>query len=167
MDIQVLSPSPEDTFHAGRILGGLLKGDELLLMLGELGAGKTLFSKGVAAALNINPDDVVSPTFTLMNQLNGRFTLFHFDLYRVGEHISGWLPEIDDYLDLGVLIIEWAQYLDRSYFQMKQALEIHFSVINDDKREIRFLNVPEELAKSLTQALKNMDNHSENFPERT
>lgn len=137
MNTEVLSKSPEATFSLGQKIGKKLQGRELLLLCGGLGAGKTLFTKGVAQALGIDPQEVVSPTFTLMNQLSGRFTLYHLDLYRLGPQTSDHLPEIDDYLDEGIMIVEWAQFLHSVYFSLDQVIQVDFQELNQQNRKIR------------------------------
>ncbi|HLP60981.1 MAG TPA: tRNA (adenosine(37)-N6)-threonylcarbamoyltransferase complex ATPase subunit type 1 TsaE [Candidatus Deferrimicrobium sp.] len=137
MIINYLSTSPEQTFKLGKDIGQRLRGDEILLLSGDLGAGKTLLTKGIAAALGIDPKEVVSPTFTLMNRFDGKYLLFHIDLYRLGETINGIIPEMDDYIGDGVMIIEWAQFLDISYFRLKKAVAVYFHVTPADEREIK------------------------------
>jgi len=113
----------------------------------NLGAGKTLFTKGIARAIGIEPREVVSPSFTLMNQFRGKFLLFHVDLYRLGESIRGNLPEIDDYIEEGVIVIEWAQYLDSSYFQLTYAVDIRFYVTEEDNRQVKIKTPLEYIRK--------------------
>ncbi len=137
MITEFLSTSPDYTFALGEKIGKQLKGYEILLLSGDLGAGKTLFTKGIAKAIGIEPREVVSPSFTLMNQFVGRYLLFHVDLYRLGEDIEGNLPEIDDYIGEGVIVIEWAQYLDSSYFRLTHAVDIRFHVTAEDNRQIK------------------------------
>ncbi|MCU0284827.1 MAG: tRNA (adenosine(37)-N6)-threonylcarbamoyltransferase complex ATPase subunit type 1 TsaE [Acidobacteria bacterium] len=136
MIINYLSTSPEQTLALGKKIGQCLKGDEVILLTGDLGAGKTLLTKGIAEALDIDPKEVVSPSFTLMNRFAGQYLLFHIDLYRLGETLNGSIPEMDDYMGEGVMIIEWAQYLHNSYFQLKKAINIRFQITADDNREI-------------------------------
>lgn len=137
MIIELNSSSPDITFDIGKKLGKNLKGNEIILVSGELGAGKTVLAKGIACSLGIDPDDVVSPTFTLMNQFAGRlFRLFHFDLYRLEGKITNNLCEIDDYIDIGVIVVEWAQFLDSSYSNLKQSINVRISVF-DTKRVIK------------------------------
>lgn len=140
MNTELLSPSPDYTFQLGEKIGKQLKGSEILLLSGDLGAGKTLMTKGIAKALGIDPGEVVSPTFTLMNRFQGKFSFYHVDLYRLGEQGEGsllTLPEVDDYIGEGVVVIEWAQYLDASYFQSASAVDIRFFVTQEDQRTIR------------------------------
>ena len=138
MNFKVISKSPDDTFLVGRSIGAQLKGNEIIFMRGELGAGKTLLTKGISQSLGIDAGEVVSPTFTLMNEFqyeDGK--LYHFDLYRLGP-APVTLPEIDDYMDEAVIIIEWAQYLHPSYFESAGSIEIDFQLSeqNDDYRTI-------------------------------
>ena len=137
MNTEFLSTSPNNTFALGEKIGEQLKGYEILLLSGDLGAGKTLFTKGIAKAIGIEPREVVSPSFTLMNQFSGKHSLFHVDLYRLGEDIEGNLPEIDDYIGEGVIVIEWAQFLDSSYFRLSHAVDIRFQVTAEDNRQIK------------------------------
>ncbi len=136
MIINFLSTSPEKTFELGRKIGKCLKGDEIILLSGDLGAGKTLLTKGIASAMDIDPKEVVSPSFSIMNRFEGKFLLFHFDLYRLGENINGIIPEMDDYMGDGVIIIEWAQFLDASYFRLKKAIAVQFQITMEVDREI-------------------------------
>jgi tRNA threonylcarbamoyladenosine biosynthesis protein TsaE len=131
---RVNSNSPVDTFNIGKSIGEQLKGREIILLEGDLGAGKTIFTKGVAQALGIDPDTVVSPSFTLVNEFRchtGR-RFFHIDLYRLGPSATAALPEIDDYIDEGVIIIEWAQFLDPSYSRMEQTIQVRFQLSQTD-----------------------------------
>lgn len=109
---EFITHSPEETFEIARNIGERLKGGEIFLLSGELGAGKTVFAKGLAAGLDIDPSDVTSPTFTLINAHEGRLRFYHIDLYRL---------ESDSRLDLGLeeifedekgaVVIEWAERL--------------------------------------------------------
>jgi tRNA threonylcarbamoyladenosine biosynthesis protein TsaE len=104
--------SPEETFELAKSIGERLSGGEIFLLSGELGAGKTVFAKGLAAGLGIDPADVTSPSFTLVNVHEGRLRFYHVDLYRL---------ESDRQIDLGleeifedetaVTVVEWAERL--------------------------------------------------------
>ena len=102
------SASAEETRRIGEKLAQTLKGDEVIALFGGLGMGKTMFTTGLACGLGIE-DGVSSPTFALCNVYNGKFTVYHFDMYR----ISGWddlyAVGFFDYLGTGVLVIEWSE----------------------------------------------------------
>ena len=108
----VVSSSPTETFNWGFQLGSRLEGGEILLLSGPLGAGKTLFVKGICSALGIEEEDVTSPSFTLVNPYEGRLRLYHVDLYRLDEGASAaHAVDLDDLLadEKSVLVIEWAE----------------------------------------------------------
>lgn len=107
-----ISRSPEETRVAGERFGTTLRGGEVLLLSGQLGAGKTLFVKGVAASLGVAEDDVTSPSFTLVNQYEGRLKLYHIDLYRLNEGAqAAHAVDLDELLmdESAIVIIEWAE----------------------------------------------------------
>ena len=93
-------------------MGARLEGGEILLLRGPLGAGKTIFVKGMCAALGIDEEDVTSPSFTLVNPYTGRLQLYHIDLYRLDEGASAaHAVDLDDLLsdEQAVIVIEWAE----------------------------------------------------------
>nr|MBA3240651.1 tRNA (adenosine(37)-N6)-threonylcarbamoyltransferase complex ATPase subunit type 1 TsaE [Acidobacteriota bacterium] len=114
---ELTSRSATETFDLGRRVGESLMGGEILLLSGTLGAGKTVFVKGLASALGLDPDDVSSPSFTLVNRHDeGRLTLYHLDLYRLDEGASAaHAVELDELLsdERAVIIIEWAERMGR------------------------------------------------------
>lgn len=127
--------SPEETFELARSIGERLGGGEVFLLSGELGAGKTVFAKGLAAGLDIDPSDVTSPTFTLVNAHEGRLRFYHIDLYRLdaGVHQGMGLEEIlDD--ETAVTIIEWGEKLG---FVPTRLTVVELSCVSDSERRIR------------------------------
>ncbi|HJP92496.1 MAG TPA: tRNA (adenosine(37)-N6)-threonylcarbamoyltransferase complex ATPase subunit type 1 TsaE [Pyrinomonadaceae bacterium] len=106
------STSPEQTFNYGHQLGARLEGGEILLLSGPLGAGKTLFVKGMCTAVGVAEDDVTSPSFTLVNPYFGRLVLYHIDLYRLDEGASAaHAVDLEELLadEKAVIVIEWAE----------------------------------------------------------
>ena len=110
---ELITHSAEETFELGRRIGENIKDGAVFLLTGELGAGKTLFTKGLAAGLGIDPADVTSPTFTLVNVHHGHKRLYHVDLYRLESATSRDIG-LDEILDEenAVVVIEWAERLD-------------------------------------------------------
>ena len=103
--------SPEETFALAKSIGEQLKGGEIFLLSGDLGAGKTVFAKGMAAGLGIDPTEVTSPSFTLINIHEGRFRFYHIDLYRLeSDALDLGLEEIFED-EKAVTMIEWAERL--------------------------------------------------------
>jgi tRNA threonylcarbamoyladenosine biosynthesis protein TsaE len=114
LDEEWVSHSVEDTFNAGINFGQRLYGGEIVLLTGQLGAGKTLFVKGIAASLGIDTDDVTSPSFTLVNRYDGRLRLYHLDLYRLdGGLLAAYAVDLDELLmdEESIIVIEWAERL--------------------------------------------------------
>lgn len=109
---EFISSSPQETFNYGYQLGARLEGGEILLLSGPLGAGKTIFVKGICTALGIAEEDVTSPSFTLVNPYAGRLQLYHLDLYRLDEGASAaHAVDLDELLsdERAVIVIEWAE----------------------------------------------------------
>lgn len=103
------SNSEQETFNIGKELAKELKKGDVVAFFGELGAGKTAFTKGICEFFGIS--DVHSPTFTIVNEYYGDINVFHFDAYRIDE--DGWIGGgFDEYLDgEGICVIEWAENL--------------------------------------------------------
>ena len=107
-----MTRSPEETERLGEELGRNLGGGEVVLLQGELGAGKTAFVRGLARGLGADPEEVASPTFVLLTAYPGRLTLYHADLYRLsggGDDRELGLEELPG--PAGVLAVEWAERL--------------------------------------------------------
>ena len=109
-----LSTDSVETFRLGNTLGAQLRGGEILLLSGPLGAGKTVFVKGVASALEVPPEEVTSPSFTLVNPHEGRLRLYHIDLYRLEKGAAAaHAVDLEELLsdEDAVIVIEWADRL--------------------------------------------------------
>lgn len=105
-----ISKSVEDTYALARKIAERLKGGEVILLNGNLGAGKTTFTKGLAKALRID-EVVTSPTFTFMKEYKGRLSLYHFDMYRAEDEDELYELGLSDYLYMnGVCVIEWNKF---------------------------------------------------------
>ena len=138
-DDAVTTRSDEETEALGAALGRRLGAGARVLLYGELGAGKTAFVRGLAHGLDIDPDEVSSPTFTLVQEYRGgRLPLFHVDLYRLGA------GEVDDLgLDAqaahGVLAIEWAERMPRDD---AGAIHVRLEHAGEDRRRIIVTDAP-------------------------
>lgn len=117
---ELIANSPEQTFALGEKIGSQLKGGELILLTGGLGAGKTVFTKGVLAGLDYDPDEVNSPSFTLVNLYEACLPVYHIDLWRLDDKNDAAVAVgLDDILadDKAIAIIEWAEKLGERTFQ--------------------------------------------------
>ena len=132
----MLSTSEEQTYAEAKKLAAGLNIPAHVLLYGELGAGKTMFAKGLAAGLGVaDADEVSSPTFTLINQYSGRVKVYHIDLFRIETGVLDGLglEEIFDDPDAAV-IIEWAEHLGS--FETPGAVRVFLSYVDDHSRKI-------------------------------
>ena len=128
--IRTRTRSPEDTRSLAANLAGLAQPGDLLLLVGDLGAGKTTFTQGFAAALEIH-EPVTSPTFTLAREYQGRLLLHHLDVFRldqISEVLDLGLPELLD--SRGVILIEWGDAIRQAL--PNEYLEIALTFIEDE-----------------------------------
>ena len=105
------SHSPHETKSWGRRLASILEGGELLGLIGDLGAGKTVFIKGLALGLRLREEDILSPTFTMIQEHHGRFPLYHIDLYRLDEVGLDDLGLREYLFSEGIAAVEWFERL--------------------------------------------------------
>jgi tRNA threonylcarbamoyladenosine biosynthesis protein TsaE len=110
---EILTHSSEETIREGREIGARLKPPVLILLSGDLGAGKTTLTKGIAAGLGAaREDDVTSPTFTLVHKYEGSTRVYHVDLYRIEDvHDLETLGLEDLFSEQAVIIVEWPDRL--------------------------------------------------------
>ena len=142
-----LSNSPAATSGLGKRMG------ERLALMGELGCGKTLLTRGICAGLGVPLRQVNSPTFVFVNEYHGKLPVFHMDLYRLGEIAEGFEIGILDYLaraESGVIVVEWAEkilsLLPDDYLQVQfQALSARKRQIELSARGERFISLLREL----------------------
>ena len=132
--MEFLTHSVEETEALGEKLGQVLLGGEILAYRGDLGAGKTAFTRGLARGLGIC-DRVTSPTYTIVNEYEGgRLPLFHFDMYRLDSADDlfdiGW----EDYLLRGgVCAVEWSENVPEA---MEDAITVEIRKLSEDERQI-------------------------------
>lgn len=129
-----LTQSEEETKAVARELASTLKAGDVVLLSGDLGAGKTAFVRGLAAGLGIDPGDVFSPTFTLVHEYRGgRLTLYHADLYRLARAATDDLGLEEMGVTDGVLAIEWP---DRLTHALPGAIAVNIEILGDTTRGI-------------------------------
>ncbi len=134
----VVTNSAKETFEYAYKIGELLMQSTVFLLQGDLGAGKTVFAKGIAAGLDIDPADVNSPTFTLVNAHNGRMRFYHLDLYRLeGNPNDAYSLGLEEMLTEAnaVVLIEWSERLVN--FTIPNAFHVNISDAGKDQRLIK------------------------------
>lgn len=146
-----VSESPEQTMDFAMRLAELLQPGDVLTLEGDLGAGKTTFTKGIAKGLGVKRT-VNSPTFTIIKEYQGRLPLYHMDVYRVesGEEDFGF----EEYFEgEGITIVEWAKLIEEQLPEERLMIELFHQ--GDDKREIalspsgeKYVEICEELFES-------------------
>ena len=134
--MQFLSHSAEETEHFGEMLAGKLRPGDVLAYTGSLGMGKTAFTRGLARGLGCR-GRVTSPTFTIVNEYEGKTPLFHFDMYRLGSSEGlfdiGW----DDYLARGgVCAVEWSERVSDALPEGTVFVDIARGAQGEDSRVI-------------------------------
>ena len=138
MTREFTTKSPEETIALGRELASLLKPPKLVVLRGDLGAGKTTLVKGIAEGFNAaSQEDVTSPTFTLIHEYSGpSATLYHIDLYRVDTQRELETLGLDDLMsEHSVLLIEWGEKFER--FQNERDVEIVLERVSENERRIK------------------------------
>ena len=132
--MQFISNSPEQTEQVGCALGKILKPGTVLAYEGDLGAGKTAFTRGLARGLGA-AETVTSPTYTIVNEyLSGRLPLFHFDMYRLASADDLWDIGWEDYLDRGgVCAVEWSENVREA---MEDAIRVRIEKTGEESRRI-------------------------------
>ena len=129
---KVVTDSPQKTKALAEMIGRAVSAGTLITLSGDLGAGKTTFTQGLAKGLDIDRK-VTSPTFTIMKEYKGILPLYHIDAYRL-ENITQDLG-FEDYIDGdGVCVIEWANFIE--YVLPDQLLNIEFTINDDDSRTL-------------------------------
>lgn len=144
---QWCSQSREETLKLGQVLGEVLEAGSIIALIGDLGTGKTTFTKGVVQGLGgSNDDEVTSPSFVLVNQYEGRLPVYHLDLYRLEDERElndlGW----EDFtFSAGVTLIEWAEKIIP--FLPPEYLEVNFQWLDQNTRELTFVGHGEQGGK--------------------
>jgi tRNA threonylcarbamoyladenosine biosynthesis protein TsaE len=128
--------SDQETINLGQDLGTVLTDGDVVALVGELGSGKTWFTKGLALGLGVSPDIIItSPSFSLVNEYRGRYTFFHMDAYRL-KSVSDFLSAgLDEYFyEEGVVAMEWADRWPEILPDWR--LKVEFSIVGEHSRKI-------------------------------
>jgi tRNA threonylcarbamoyladenosine biosynthesis protein TsaE len=129
-----ITRSEDETLAVARELASTLRAGDVVLLSGNLGAGKTAFVRGIAEGLGMNPDEVSSPTFTIVHEYRGgRLALYHADLYRLERTATEDIGLEEMGVKDGVLAIEWP---DRLTHELPGAKEIRIEFVDDATRQI-------------------------------
>ena len=132
--MEYITHSPEETEKIGAALAQKLNAGTVIAYRGDLGAGKTAFTRGLARGLGYK-ESVTSPTYTIVNEyLGGRLPLFHFDMYRLGSADDLWDIGWEDYLDRGgVCAVEWSENVQEA---MEGAISVSIAKLDENTRRI-------------------------------
>lgn len=141
--MKLITNSEKETLELGRLIGTKLKSGDVLSLDGDLGAGKTYMTKGIAEGMGIQ-DYITSPTFTILNIYEGDLTLYHFDVYRIDDPREMEEIGFDEYLyGDGVCVVEWGSIV--SELLPEDTIDVHIKKLDDDVREIEILGASFDL----------------------
>lgn len=136
--VKFISSSASETESIGKKLAQKLKGTEVIALFGGLGAGKTAFTRGLSEGLGFE-DGVSSPTFALVHEYEGKFPIFHFDMYRVTSYDDLYSTGFFDYIGNGILVIEWSENIEA--LLPDDAIRITIESISENERKITISGV--------------------------
>jgi tRNA threonylcarbamoyladenosine biosynthesis protein TsaE len=151
----IITSSPEQTWRIGELLGSRLNPGDTLCLYGDLGSGKTNFAYGIARGLNVQDQYITSPTFTFVNEYQGRVPFYHIDLYRLDN--PGELENIGfkEYVESdGVTVIEWAEKAEDDL--PEERMSVYLSYVDDKSRELGFLPEGERYQKLMEELKQNL-----------
>ena len=141
--IQYISNSTTETEALGERIAKVLTGNEVIALFGDLGAGKTAFTRGLCRGLGII-DGVSSPTFAIVNEYDGGFPVYHFDMYRITSIDDLYSTGYYDYLGNGLLVIEWSENIESELDD--DAIRITIEKTADNDRRIITIDGMDEYA---------------------
>ena len=132
--MKIITHSPEETIDLGKKIGSLLKKGDFIAFSGDLGAGKTTLTRGIAIGCGLD-DEVTSPTFSIVNEYDSKIPIYHFDMYRIINSTELEFTEFYDYpLDESIFIIEWSENIKDII--PPDAIRIDIKYIDENTREV-------------------------------
>ena len=146
------SKNPASTLSFGKRLGKKLKAGSIIALIGELGCGKTLLTRGICAGLGVSERYVNSPTFVLINEYQGKFPVYHMDLYRLNNVTEEFEIGILDYLaraGSGIIVVEWAEKILSLLPQ--DFLQVQFETLSARSRQLELASVGTRFDSLLTE----------------
>jgi tRNA threonylcarbamoyladenosine biosynthesis protein TsaE len=132
--IRLTTISYEETLALGARFAKVLKAGDIVCLFGDLGAGKTAFTKGIATGLKMDPHEVHSPTFVLLSVHEGKIPLYHFDLYRIGADELYNIGYEEFFYGKGIAVIEWSERLGE--LTPKDHWHVELKHAGEDRRSI-------------------------------
>lgn len=133
---QYITNSAEETISAACEIAEMLSAGDIILYEGDMGAGKTHFTKGIAKYLGVE-DEVTSPTFALVNEYQGSLPLFHFDLYRIESYDDLYAIGFFDYLDRGgIIAAEWSENISQLKAELGEVITVRIEKLSESGRKI-------------------------------
>ncbi len=152
MNLNIITKSSEEMKNLGKEVGKLAKSGDLLAFYGELGAGKTCFIQGISRGLEVK-DYVTSPSFTIVNEYQGKIPVYHFDLFRLDNTEEIFELGYEEYLyGEGLTVIEWAEKVE--HFLPKEHLKIYIEFEDRGRRKISFIPQGERFEEYLKELKK-------------
>ena len=152
--IEIISNSAAQTIEIARLIGEKLRDGDLLALSGELGSGKTCFTKGLALGLGVSAEyQITSPTFTLINEYPGRCKLYHFDVYRLNGYSELEDLGYEEYLSGdGVVVIEWAEKISKQI--PDDSIFINFEYVDENSRKMIIRGLKRRLSELIDQKME-------------
>jgi len=152
----VITSSPEQTWQIGQLIGKLLDAGDTVCLYGDLGAGKTNITYGIAQGLDVQEQYITSPTFTFVNEYQGRVPLYHIDLYRLKDPDELENIGFEEYIESdGVTVIEWAERAEDEL--PVESLNVYLTYVDEKSREIGFLAEGERYEKLVEELKQELD----------
>lgn len=134
--IKMITASSAETESLGKKIASILSGNETIALFGDLGAGKTAFTRGLCEGLGVT-DGVSSPTFAIVNAYNGKYPVYHFDMYRITDADDLFSTGYYDYIGNGVIVIEWSENIESEL----ESDAIRIRIKKNDDENIRLFEI--------------------------